>query len=109
MENRSYCGLNCAECDALKATVNNDNNLREQTAKTWSSMYGVDIKPEQINCTGCKSDGVRVFHCSNCKIRACNVEKKYDNCSACNEYPCADESYVINHSKDAKDFIESKR
>ncbi|MCL2144100.1 MAG: DUF3795 domain-containing protein [Endomicrobia bacterium] len=109
MENRAYCGLDCLECDAFKATANNDDALREATAKNWSDMYNADIKPEQINCTGCKSDGIKVFHCSNCKIRACNIAKDIGNCSSCQDYPCDDEAYVVSHSLDAKDFIEAKK
>jgi len=108
MANRSYCGLNCAECDAFKATINNDNGLREKTAQAWSAMYNAAITTEQINCTGCKSDGVKVFHCSNCKIRECNIKNNRKNCSGCERYPCEDENYVISHSADAKNFIEKK-
>lgn len=29
----AYCGLDCEKCDAFIATKNNDNLLREKTAK----------------------------------------------------------------------------
>ncbi|MCL2887764.1 MAG: DUF3795 domain-containing protein [Elusimicrobia bacterium] len=109
MENRAYCGLNCAECDAFKATKNNDDKLRAVTAKNWSAAYNADIKPENINCTGCKSGGIKFSYCSMCKIRACNIGKSIADCSCCAEYPCADETPVITHSRDAKDFLEAKR
>lgn len=38
-----YCGLDCEQCDARIATVNNDKALREKTAKLWSSLNGVEI------------------------------------------------------------------
>lgn len=28
-----YCGLDCEKCDAYLATINNDQALREKTAK----------------------------------------------------------------------------
>lgn len=30
------CGLDCENCDARKATVNNDDALRKKTAKQWA-------------------------------------------------------------------------
>lgn len=53
------CGLNCEKCDAKLATVNDDDELRKKTSKLWSSLNGVDITPEMINCYGCRSGGVR--------------------------------------------------
>ena len=32
------CGLDCETCDARVATLNNDNALREKTAKLWSGL-----------------------------------------------------------------------
>lgn len=33
-----YCGLDCEQCDARIATVNNDEALREKTAKLWKRL-----------------------------------------------------------------------
>ena len=30
-----YCGLDCEKCDAYLATINDDQALREKTAKLW--------------------------------------------------------------------------
>ena len=32
------CGLDCENCAARIATVNNDDELREKTAKEWSVL-----------------------------------------------------------------------
>ena len=32
------CGLDCENCDARIATINNDDKLREETAQKWSVM-----------------------------------------------------------------------
>ena len=45
----AYCGLDCEKCDARKATLGNDNALREKVAKLWSELNGVEITPEMIN------------------------------------------------------------
>ena len=33
-----YCGLDCEKCDAYLATINNDQALREKTAKLWAEL-----------------------------------------------------------------------
>lgn len=46
------CGLDCENCDARIATINNDDKLREETAQKWSVMNNTsEITPETINCT----------------------------------------------------------
>jgi hypothetical protein len=47
------CGIDCETCNARIATVNNDNELRAQTAKMWSEMYEAPhITADTINCMG---------------------------------------------------------
>jgi len=84
----AYCGLNCSKCYAYLATQEDNDSKREETAQNWSKMYNADIKPEQINCDGCKSDGVKFSHCNVCEIRQCCIEKNVDNCAVCESYIC---------------------
>jgi len=84
----AYCGLNCTKCDAYIATQEDNRVKREETAQKWSKMYKADIKPDQINCHGCRSDGVKFFHCNVCEIRRCCLSKNVDNCAACQDYIC---------------------
>ena len=82
----SYCGLDCAKCDAYIATKNNDQALREKTAKLWSELNHVHILPEHINCGGCRADGVKTVFCeSMCQIRQCALKKGVENCGCCSE------------------------
>lgn len=82
----SCCGLNCATCDARIATITNDNELRKQTAQKWQEMYNApNINPESINCTGCRTDGVKFAHCFECEIRNCADKKGFVTCAECNE------------------------
>ena len=48
----AYCGLDCEKCDAYLATVNDDQALREKTAKAWAELNHAPILPEHINCQG---------------------------------------------------------
>ena len=49
-----YCGLDCEKCDAYLATINDDQALREKTAKLWAELNNAPILPEHINCEGCR-------------------------------------------------------
>jgi len=80
------CGLNCAECDARIATVNNDEKLREEVAEKWRVQYNVpEITAEMINCTGCRVEGVKIGHCAECEIRNCVQKKAFATCADCAE------------------------
>lgn len=40
-----YCGLDCEKCDAYLATINDDQALREKTAKLWAELNQAPILP----------------------------------------------------------------
>ena len=82
----AYCGLDCAQCDAYKATQNNDQALRVKTAAEWTKAHNFNFTADMINCTSCKGNGVHVGHCSECEIRACASGKKVVNCGACADF-----------------------
>lgn len=80
----AYCGLDCEKCDARKATLNNDNSLREKTAKLWSELNNTEITAEMINCMGCRTDGIKTVYCDSlCPIRKCAVSKGFETCGEC--------------------------
>lgn len=84
MENLiACCGLDCKECQARKATINNDDELREKVAKNWSELNGVLITKEMINCDGCRVNGVKTPFCDKlCPIRQW-ISKHIDACGDC--------------------------
>ena len=80
------CGLDCEECDAFKATLNNDDALRVKVAKLWSDLNGVEITPQMINCEGCRADGIKTPFCDSlCSIRQCAMHKPFETCGCCYE------------------------
>ncbi len=80
----AYCGLDCEKCDAYLATLRDDQELREKTAKLWTALNNVPILPEQINCEGCRADGVKTVYCDSlCGIRQCALKKGVDTCGDC--------------------------
>ena len=79
----AYCGLDCERCEARRATVNDDDSVRQKVAKEWSELNGVEITPEMINCVGCRIDGVKTPFCDSlCPIRQCALERSVETCGA---------------------------
>ena len=97
------CGLDCNACDARIATINNDNELRKQTAEKWQKLYNAPgITAEMINCTGCMEEGAKIDHCNECNIRKCVIAKGYMTCSDCKELEaCTIVSPVHKYAPDA--------
>lgn len=78
------CGLDCSKCEAYKATINNDDNLRIIVAKKWSKLNNITIKPKEINCLGCNRLGIKSNFCKSlCPIRQCALKNKFFNCGTC--------------------------
>ena len=78
----AYCGLDCEKCEAYKATVTNNDDLRKKVAENWSKLNNVTITPEMINCVGCRTDGIKTPFCANlCPIRQCALKKEYEKYS----------------------------
>ena len=83
----AYCGLNCAECNAFKATQAKDSDWKKQLAKKWSDE-SEEFKPEDIDCKGCMSDVISGWCRKICKIRPCAQRRKVKTCARCQDYPC---------------------
>lgn len=59
--------MDCEKCDAYLATINDDQALREKTAKLWAELNNVPILSEHINCEGCRVDRIKtVTTCGDC-------------------------------------------
>ena len=101
------CGMVCSECYGFLATQQDDNDERKKIAKLWSKQYNATIKPEDINCDGCISDGKRLFnYCYTCKIRKCGNEKNVVNCAFCDQYTCDKLTEFFTMAPKAKKSLE---
>ncbi len=80
------CGLNCANCDARTATINNDDELRKATAEKWKVGFNVpDLPYQAINCTGCREEGPKFSYCQMGEIRNCATSRGFETCGECAE------------------------
>lgn len=107
----AYCGLDCTKCDAYIATANDDNALRENTARLWAEANNAPITPEMINCMGCRVDGVKTPYCdSMCEVRQCAMRKSVDSCAHCADMDgCEILKPVLDNSEEACRNLKSLR
>lgn len=98
------CGLDCEACDARIATLNNDDALRERTARKWAEMHNSpEITAETINCMGCRTEGLKFGWCSMCGIRACALGKGFETCGECSELEtCPTVAPVLEYTPEAR-------
>ena len=103
----AYCGLTCTNCDAYKATQNNDDKLRQTVAEKWTKEYSHEFKAADINCEGCTGAGKHVGYCTICPIRNCAQEKEVKNCGWCDDYPCGGLDTLFKTRPDAKKTLDA--
>ena len=103
----AYCGLDCEKCDAYIATKNNDQALREKTAKLWSELNNATILPEHINCEGCRMNGKKTVFCDSlCAIRQCALKKGVATCGDCPEMEqCPTVGAIFAHNPNARENL----
>lgn len=99
----AFCGLDCEACDAYRATLHDDQALREKTAKLWAELNNAPILPEHIHCEGCRVDGVKTVFCESlCGIRRCALDRGVETCGSCPELEsCGTVGAVLASSPDA--------
>lgn len=105
----AYCGLDCTTCPVYRATLANDDKMREEAARLWTELFKHELKPEQMNCTGCKSDGKRFFFCRICGVMKCAIERGLDNCAVCPDFSCEKIEGLMQMDPNVKKALEEIR
>ncbi len=106
-----YCGLVCTNCPAYVATQANDQAALKQVAEQWAKEFDApNMTVENVTCDGCLADtGPKCVHCSECKIRACGVERGVVNCAHCTEYACEKLENFFGFAPDARTVLDNIR
>ncbi len=105
----SYCGLHCDECKAFKATLANDLDWKKQIAKHWTEELKIEMKPEDVDCCGCKSETISGWCRRACKVRPCAAQKGIDTCANCSEYQCETLKEFLKNEPDATRNLQEIR
>lgn len=106
----AYCGIKCNDCQILLATKEDTEASRIDVAKTWSQKFGWDLKPADINCEGCLSEGGRLFnYCQSCDVRQCAGEKAVETCADCDDFGCDKLQVIWELAPEAKANLEKMR
>ncbi len=77
-----YCGMNCASCSSYTTTVTADKELLERAA---ARSVGGAPRWICLGCTPADQPFLSQF-CVTCRIRACAIGRKGQNCAACDDY-----------------------
>ena len=106
----AYCGLDCENCEARIATVNDDDALRRKVAALWSELNHAEITPGMIHCTGCRLPGAKTpYSEALCPVRQCARGRNLPTCRGCPEMKnCERLRPVTENNPDARRNLESE-
>jgi len=96
----AYCGIICSNCDVYKATINNDEFLRLELVKKYTTDSHVP-NVEDFYCKGCfdiKGEG--------CEVRQCATSKTLINCAQCDSYNCEKILNHFNNNQNSKKILD---
>ena len=108
----AFCGIDCEQCEARLATVRNDRALREAVARKWAELNNApEIRPEMINCMGCRTEGCKTYYCTDlCPIRQCARQKQVETCAGCDAMPvCAKLAAVTTNAPGSRERLQQAR
>ena len=104
----AYCGLKCTDCPAYQATQTGDHVVLRDLAKEWSAHAEAPLTPDDCICDGCLAfEGRHIVHWGSCKIRACAMKKKVENCGWCDRFPCEELETFLEGIPHARANLES--
>lgn len=82
----AFCGLDCAACEGYLATQANDEAAKVKVLEKWRVAFGgPDMTLASVTCDGCNSTGRLGGYCAECPVRACALEKGFENCAYCDD------------------------
>jgi hypothetical protein len=100
------CGIDCLQCDAYIATQTDNSELRQKLADDYLKNFNITIPLEALNCDACNQDGRHIGFCDKCAIRSCARGKGITTCAECEEFPCANGSFIWVEGSKSKAKLE---
>ncbi|MBN1311448.1 MAG: DUF3795 domain-containing protein [Anaerolineae bacterium] len=105
----AYCGLVCTECPAYIATQKDDMEALKRVAEMWGKEYGGSLTAQDCICDGCITEGRKIGHCNECKVRLCAMERGVVNCAHCADYGCKTLTDFLVSAPHIRDNLEAIR
>ncbi len=84
-EIQTFCGYRCDLCQFYTKNVKSEKD-KEKVSQEFKRIFGYDIKPEDVECVGCKNEGKHAD--TSCPVRPCALERGVENCAHCSECVC---------------------
>jgi hypothetical protein len=107
-EMMAFCGIDCAQCDAYKATQANDREALERVAAQWREQFAPEITVDDVICDGCTgTDGRLGGYCPQCPVRACAVEHGVETCAHCEDYGCEKVQGFFAHAPELQQAMDA--
>jgi hypothetical protein len=104
------CGLDCAQCEAYIATQADDLVALGRIAEKWSKDFNAPgLTAVNIQCDGCMTEGRKIGHCAECKIRLCALDRGLATCAACQDYACEQLAAFFQSVPQAKANLDALR
>ena len=92
----TLCGYRCDLCQFYTKNIKSEKD-KERVSQDFNRIFGYDIKPENVECVGCKNEGKHVA--ASCSVRSCALEKGIENCAHCSEFICNKLESKINFTE----------
>ena len=80
-----YCGINCLECNAYKATVAGDENGLERMIEKHGPTDGTTLDWVCLGC-GPHNHSLLARYCDTCKVRVCATAQGVTSCAECDAF-----------------------
>jgi hypothetical protein len=95
-----YCGINCTECSAYKATVTTDEKLMQHVQGSFGDGKGTRTDWVCLGCLAAEPAFVAKY-CATCKIRTCAMKHGITNCAVCPDYDACEQLQPFIEDEDA--------
>lgn len=85
----SKCGMRCDLCLIYRPNVKREDR-RVEICNAWKKIWqGFSPDPNTVICDGCCSEKEdAVLFSPSCEARKCVIDKGYEHCGYCDQYPC---------------------